>query len=439
MSGLAEILLSEGFTVSGSDMKASELTENLEQKGAKIIIGQKAENIESPDLVVYTAAIRPDNPEFQAAVEKGIPMLSRADLLGELMNNYSEAVNIAGTHGKTTTTSMITNILLEASKDPTVSVGGSLDSIGGNVRIGSSDLFVAEACEYTNSFLSFHPTIAVILNVEADHLDFFKDIDDIRQSFRKFVGKLPQDERGLLILNGDIKDPGYFTEGMGCSVVTFGSSAGCDYSAKDIVFDELARASYTLLYHGKEAGRVTLGVPGEHNVYNSLAAIAVADRLKISRELTLQGLKSYTGVRRRFEYKGKVNGFTIVDDYAHHPQEITATLSAAALYPHRKVHVIFQPHTYTRTKALLPEFSEALKAADEVILADIYAAREKNTIGISSEDLCDLINQNGGHAVYYPTFQKIIHYVLETVEPGDLLITMGAGNVVDIADQLISE
>ena len=439
MSGLAEILLSEGFTVSGSDMKASELTDHLKEKGAVIAIGQRAENITSPDLVVYTAAIRPDNPEFREAVDRGIPMLSRADLLGELMNNYREAVNIAGTHGKTTTTSMITNILLEASKDPTVSVGGSLDSIGGNVRIGGSDLFVAEACEYTNSFLSFHPTIAVILNVEADHLDFFKDLDDIRKSFRRFVQTLPQDERGLLVLNGDITDRSFFTEGMGCSVVTFGSSEDCDYSARDIVFDELARASYTLLRSGREAGRVHLGVPGEHNVYNSLAAIAVADRLGIPLATTLKGLESYTGVLRRFEYKGQVNGFTILDDYAHHPQEITATLAAAARYPHRKIHVIFQPHTYTRTKALLPEFAEALMAADEVILADIYAAREKNTIGISSADIGDLINTSGGRAVYIPTFEKIKQYVLETVQEGDLLITMGAGNVVDIADQLISE
>ncbi len=439
MSGIAEILLAEGFKISGSDMHASDLTDHLKEEGAEIMIGQRAENIGSPDLVVYTAAIHPDNPEFRAAVEKGIPMLTRAELLGELMNNYTEAVNISGTHGKTTTTSMITNILIEAEKDPTVSVGGKLDSIGGNVRIGSSDLFVAEACEYTNSFLSFHPTIAVILNVEADHLDFFSGIDDIRRSFRKFAELLPQDQKGLLILNGDIADREYFTRGLGCSIVTYGSGDDCNYTAHDITYNEKACASYTLVIRGREVRRIVLGVPGEHNVYNSLAAIAVADRLGISLDVTADALSKYTGVKRRFEYKGTRNGFTILDDYAHHPQEIEATLRAALMYPHKKIHVIFQPHTYTRTKALLNEFAEALGTADEVILADIYAAREKNTIGISSADIGDLINAAGGNAVYLPTFEEIKSYVLEKVQEGDLLITMGAGNVVDIADQLISE
>ena len=438
MSGLAEILMAEGFRVSGSDMKASPLTEHLQECGAEVAIGQRAENITNPDLVVYTAAIHPDNPEFQAAVQKGIPMMPRADLLGELMANYDEAINVAGTHGKTTTTSMITNIMLAADRNPTVSVGGILDSIGGQVRVGGAGMFVAEACEYTNSFLSFHPTIAVILNVEADHLDFFKDIEDIRHSFRRFVQTLPQDSRGLLVLNGDIRDREYFTRDAGCDVVTFGKAEDCDYRAEDICFDEMARPSYRLICHGEDCGTVKLGVTGEHNVYNSLAAIAVADRLGVDREVTISALGGYQGTKRRFEYKGQVNGFTILDDYAHHPQEITATLRAAAHYPHKKLYVVFQPHTYTRTKALLDDFAEALKAADQTILADIYAAREKNTIGISSRDVADLINEKGGNAVYLPTFEEIEKYVLEKVQPGDLLITMGAGNVVDIADRLIS-
>ncbi len=439
MSGLAEILMNEGFRVSGSDMKSSELTDNLEKNGAAISIGQRAENISDPDLVVYTAAIHPDNPEYAETVRKGIPMLSRAELLGEIMANYGEAVNVSGTHGKTTTTSMITDIMLEAGKEPTVTVGGMLDAIGGNIKIGKRDLFIAEACEYTNSFLSFHPTIAVILNVEADHLDFFKDIDDIRSSFKRFALTLPQDDRGYLIINGDIRDVSYFTDAVKCGCLTFGKAPGCDLTAEDIEFDDKACASYSLIVKGEDKGRVVLSVPGEHNVYNSLAAIGVGLRLGIGLDTIIRALKGYTGTKRRFELKGKVRGFDVIDDYAHHPQEIEATLKAAAMYPHKKLFVVFQPHTYTRTKALLNEFADALCGADEVILADIYAAREKNTIGISSADLADLIAEKGGRSVYIPDFESIKEYIYDNVKEGDLLITMGAGNVVDIADQLIKE
>ena len=439
MSGLAEILMNEGFRVSGSDMKSSELTDNLEKKGAVISIGQKAENISDPDLVVYTAAIHPDNPEYAEAVKKGIPMLSRAELLGEIMANYGEAVNVSGTHGKTTTTSMITDIMLEAGKEPTVTVGGMLDAIGGNIKIGKRDLFIAEACEYTNSFLSFHPTIAVILNVEADHLDFFKDIDDIRSSFKRFALTLPQDDRGYLIINGDIRDVSYFTDAVKCGCLTFGKAPGYDLTAADIEFDDKACASYSLIVKGENKGRVVLSVPGEHNVYNSLAAIGVGLRLGIGLDTIIRALKGYTGTKRRFELKGNVRGFDVIDDYAHHPQEIEATLKAAAMYPHKKLFVVFQPHTYTRTKALLNEFADALCGADEVILADIYAAREKNTIGISSGDLADLIAEKGGRSIYIPDFESIKEYIYDNVKEGDLLITMGAGNVVDIADQLVKE
>lgn len=439
MSGLAEILMNEGFRVSGSDMKSSELTDNLEKKGAVISIGQRAENISDPDLVVYTAAIHPDNPEYAEAVRKGIPMLSRAELLGEIMANYGEAVNVSGTHGKTTTTSMITDIMLEAGKEPTVTVGGMLDAIGGNIKIGKRDLFIAEACEYTNSFLSFHPTIAVILNVEADHLDFFKDIDDIRSSFKRFALTLPQDDRGYLIINGDIRDVSYFTDAVKCGCLTFGKAPGCDLTAADIEFDDKACASYSLIVKGENKGRVVLSVPGEHNVYNSLAAIGVGLRLGIGLDTIIRALKGYTGTKRRFELKGNVRGFDVIDDYAHHPQEIEATLKAAAMYPHKKLFVVFQPHTYTRTKALLNEFADALCGADEVILADIYAAREKNTIGISSGDLADLIAEKGGRSIYIPDFESIKEYIYDNVKEGDLLITMGAGNVVDIADQLVKE
>ena len=438
MSGLAEILLEEGFTVSGSDMKDSDLCRHLREAGARVTIGQAAENIEDPDVVVFTAAIHPDNPEFAAARDRGIPMLSRAELLGELMKNYGEAINVAGTHGKTTTTSMISEILLQAGKDPTITVGGMLPSIGGNIRVGGSDYFVAEACEYTNSFLSFFPTVSVILNVEADHLDFFKDIDDIRHSFREFILRLPQDERGLLVFNGDIREPEYFLSGLGCRVLTFGHGKNCDYRAEDISYDEFARPSYTLMEKGQDRGRISLGVTGEHNVYNSLSAIAVARSLGMEIPEIAAALKAYKGTERRFEYKGQVRGFTIIDDYAHHPQEIEATLRTAAMYPHKKLWVAFQPHTYSRTKALLPEFAKALSGADSVILADIYAAREKNTVGITSADLAEKIAETGTDVHYLPDFESIRKFILDHVEEGDLLITMGAGNIVDIGNQLIS-
>lgn len=438
MSGLAEILLREGFAVSGSDAHESSLTDHLEACGAKVFYGQRAENIPGDtDVVVYTAAIHPDNAEYAEAVRRGLPMLSRAKLLGQMMKNYRQAVAIAGTHGKTTTTSMVTEILLAAKADPTVSVGGILHSIGGNIRVGGPELFVMEACEYTNSFLDFFPTIAVILNIEADHLDFFKDIDDIRHSFRRFAEKLPED--GLLIISSDIRDWQEITAGLGCRVVTVGSGADSDYSAADITYDSLAKPSFTLVKKGKRGRRLALGVPGEHNVYNALAAIAAAEALGISEDAVEKGLAGFAGTERRFEKKGEIGGVTIVDDYAHHPQEIEATLKAAKNYPHRKLWCVFQPHTYSRTKALLPEFARALSMADEVILADIYAARETDTLGVSSRDLAEKIEELGGNVHYFPTFDEIETFILENCVNGDLLITMGAGDIVKVGERLLGE
>mgnify|MGYP000878948260 FL=1 len=438
MSGLAEILMDEGFTVSGSDAHKSELTEHLEAKGAKIFYGQKAENIiDGIHVVVYTAAVHPDNPEFAAAVEKGLPILTRAELLGQMMKNYQYAVGISGTHGKTTTTSMVTEILLAADADPTISVGGILNSIGGNIRVGGSELFVTEACEYTNSFLSFFPNREVILNIEADHLDFFKDIDDIRHSFRLFAQKL--DEKGLLIINRDIKNYEEISGGLPCRVVTFGHSSESDYSAADITYDTFARPTFTLTEQGKKAGTITLGVPGEHNVYNALAAIATAKALGIPDAAIAEGLLHFTGTDRRFEKKGELNGITIIDDYAHHPQEIAATLKAAHNYPHKKLWCVFQPHTYTRTKAFLDEFAEALSAADAVVLADIYAARETDTLGISSADIASRIEKLGTEVHYFPTFEEIEAFLLKNCSTGDLLITMGAGDIVKVGEKLLNK
>lgn len=438
MSGLAEILLKEGFRVSGSDAHESTLTKQLEADGARIFYGQRAENIEDGmDVVVYTAAIHPDNPEYAEAVRRGIPMMSRAELLGQLMKNYRHAVAIAGTHGKTTTTSMVTEILLAADTDPTISVGGILHSIGGNIRVGGSDLFVTEACEYTNSFLSFFPTMEVILNVEADHLDFFKDLADIRHSFRLFAEELPAD--GLLIISSDIKNYQELTDGLQCRVVTVGHQAGSDYAAEDVVYDEFARPSFTVVKHGEPLGTVHLGVPGEHNVYNALAAVAASRAMDIPMEAIIKGLEGFTGTERRFEKKGEIGGVTIIDDYAHHPQEIAATLKAAKNYPHKKLWCVFQPHTYTRTKAFLEDFAEALSHADEVILADIYAARETDTLGISSRDIAVRMEKLGAKVHYFPTFDEIETFILEKCSSGDLLITMGAGDIVKVGERLLGK
>ena len=444
MSGLAKILLDRHFTVSGSDAHISDLTTELQQDGCIISYPQSADNITGDiDLVVYTAAIHPDNPELKAAVDAGIPTLTRAELLGQIMKNYHTAVNVAGTHGKTTTTSMITEILLAADADPTISVGGILNSIGGNIRVGRSDLFVTEACEYTNSFLSFFPKIGMILNIEEDHLDFFKDINDIRNSFHKFAKLLPAD--GCLIINGAIDKLQELTGDLDCRVITFNKEAvnsdgsAADYYPSDITYDELGHPSFTLHCHGEESGSFSLQVPGEHNVYNAVASIALADLLSIDRGITASALHGFTGTDRRFEYKGTIGGVTIIDDYAHHPTEIAATLHAAANYPHKTLWCVFQPHTYTRTKAFMKDFAKALSLADKVVLADIYAARETDTLGISSETLQTEIRALGHECYYFPSFDEIENFLLENCINGDLLITMGAGDVVKIGENLLGK
>lgn len=438
MSGLAEILLAKGFPVSGSDTKQSPLTDDLACKGALIHIGQCAQNITSSiALVVYTAAIHPDNPEYAQAKSLGLPMLTRAELLGQIMKTYETPIAISGTHGKTTTTSMISEMLLKANTDPTLSIGGILKDIGGNFRIGHSGYFVTEACEYTNSFLSFFPKIGVILNIEEDHLDFFKDLAYIRNSFHRFASLLPAD--GTLVINADIPDYQMITAGLSCKVVTFGMEGDCDYTPSDITYDGHACAHYTL--HRKNAAPlpVTLNVPGRHNIANSLAALAVSDLLGLPCEACLKALQEFSGTDRRFEFKGRLNGISIIDDYAHHPTEITATLRAAMNYPHKTLWCVFQPHTYTRTKAFLPEFAKALSLADKVILADIYAARETDTLGISSLTLRDEIRKLGKECYYFPTFEKIQSFILENCISGDLLITMGAGDVVKIGENLLNK
>lgn len=435
MSGLAAVLLKEGFRVSGSDAKESPLTRWLEEKGASIAYGQSADNIDSSqDVVVYTAAIHPDNPEFAAARQMQIPMLTRAELLGQIMKNYETPIAVAGTHGKTTTTSMLSHIFLAADLDPTISVGGILKAIQGNIRVGNSQNFITEACEYTNSFLSLYPKVELILNVDADHLDFFKDLDDIRRSFRLFAERLPED--GFLVINGEIPKLEYLTEGLPCRVITYGAESS-DYCAEDITYNELGFGSFTLKKGMAALGRFDLMVPGEHNISNAVAALATADQLNISMEDARRGLLAFSGTNRRFERKGEIGGVTIIDDYAHHPTEIAATLKAAENYPHKTIWCVFQPHTYTRTKALLDDFAKALTLADKVVLADIYAARETDQLGISSATLQKKIQELGGEAYYFPSFDEIENFLLNHCIHGDLLITMGAGDVVTVGEHLL--
>lgn len=436
MSGLAEILADEGFRVSGSDWKRSEITKGLEQKGIRVEYGESAAHVpEQVDCAVLTSAVKESNLELAEIRRRGIPTLTRAQLLGQLMRNYKTAIAVSGTHGKTTTTSMASEILLQAGTDPTLSIGGIYQSIGGNIRVGGSEVFVTEACEYTNSFLSFYPTIGIILNIEEDHLDFFKDLADIRHSFRRFAELLPAD--GCLIINADIDNVSEISGGLACRVVTYSMQGEADYTPTDITYDELGHPSFTVRAAGQPDTRIKLHVPGIHNVGNALAAIALADVCGVDRAVTAKALADFTGTDRRFEYKGKIGGVTIIDDYAHHPTEIAATLAAARKCPHRKLWCVFQPHTYTRTKAFMDDFAEALSHADHVVLADIYAAREKDTLGISSADLQKRIQALGRDCEYFPSFDEIENFLLQNCTNGDLLITMGAGDVVKIGENLL--
>lgn len=438
MSGLAEILLTENFKISGSDTKGSDIIDNLIALGAMINIGQCAGNItDDIDLVVYTAAIHKDNEEFACCIAKNIPMITRAQLLGQIMNNYKYSVAVSGTHGKTTTTSMLSQIFMEADTDPTISVGGILDSIGGNIRVGKSDYFVTEACEYTNSFHAFYPYISIILNVDADHLDFFSGIDEIIDSFHTFATNLP--ENGTLVVNGDMDCLPRITKDLQTNILTFGMKASNKYCAADINADEQGHMNYTLIVDGIPQEQVHLNIGGTHNVMNSLSAIAVADLLGIERTYTLAGLACFGGAHRRFELKGTLGNVTVIDDYAHHPTEIKASLTTALHTPHNELWVVFQPHTYTRTHALFEEFADALKGFDHVILVDIYAAREKDNGLVHAKDLAARIKELGTDAKYFSSFDAVENYLLLNCKKNDLLITMGAGDVYLIGEELLGK
>ncbi len=434
MSALAHMLLDFGFRISGSDANASHLTDELEKAGVRIHIGQSADNIQDPDLVCYTAAISPSNPELQKANTLGVPVIERAELLGALMKLYRYPIAVAGTHGKTTTTSMLSLVLLEAETDPTILVGGELPQISGNFRIGKKDYLPFEACEYVESFLYFHPFLSIITNVEEDHLDYFSDINHIITSFRKFASLTSPS--GCIIVCSDDKNACQVVQNTDKKVVFYGlQEINSDYTAGNLVIDKSGFPHFSVLCKGKVLVNLDLKVAGTHNIQNALAVTAAADFLGLPMDAVKRGLESFTGTKRRFEHLGQINGCEIVDDYAHHPTEIRATLEATRKMDYKDTWVVFQPHTYSRTKSLLHEFAEVLPLADHVLIADVYPARETYDGTIHSCDLASLIP----NAIYMSDMSAIARYLKANVKPGDLLITMGAGNVNQIAYELLGE
>lgn len=433
MSGLAEIMLNMGYEISGSDIRSTSITHKLESLGVKIYTSHSEGNITHPDLVVYTAAVKENNPELVRSRELNIPVIDRATLLGQIMGKYPYSVAVAGTHGKTTTSSMITTIMLECGMDPTVHIGGELNAIGGGTRIGGDSYFVAEACEYYESFLKFHPHIAVILNIDFDHADYYKNIEHVRATFLKFASQVPAN--GYIVAYQDDPSIASLLQDLHCNTVFYGIEGNnAMWSAKNITFDDFGYASYILMQEGREVCDIKLGVPGVHNVNNSLAAIAACHILGCNLSSIKQGLANFHGANRRFELKGISNDVRIIDDYAHHPSEIKATLKAARNISHSRIWCVFQPHTYTRTKSFFNEFASSFSDADTVILTDIYAAREVDKGEINSKMLEERINGNGCTAIYIDGFESIAEYLQEHVLPGDIIITMGAGDIYKVGE-----
>ena len=430
MCPLAEVLLGKGLRVQGSDMNDSDTVKRLRSLGIPVAIGHNADNLGDCDLVIRTAAVHDGNPEIAGAVARGIPVYERAQAWGAIMRHYPNALCVAGTHGKTTTTSMCTHIFMAAEADPTVMIGGTLPLLHSGYRVGKGDTIILESCEYCNSFLSFFPTVAVILNVEADHLDFFKDLRDIQNSFRRFAQLVPP--AGRVIVNAD--NASALEAVRGLEVFTFGLEPGADCTAVNLREDH-GRPVFDIHVHGEFYARAELCVYGRHNVSNALAAAAAAWVLGIPGGAVEKGLASFTGAGRRFEYKGTFHGAEVYDDYAHHPDELHALLTTARALGRRRLVVAFQPHTYSRTAKLFDRFVEELKLPDVTILAEIFAARETNTQGISSADLC----RHLPGAVYCSTLDKVTEQLRRTAQPGDLILTVGAGDIYRAGEKLLKE
>ena len=429
MCPLAEILRAEGFELSGSDVNESDTLERIKGYGIKVSMEHKAENIEGAQLVVYTAAVKKDNPELVVAKEKGIPAIERSVMLGAVTRRYNRSIAVAGTHGKTTTTAMLSQVLIGSGFDPSAIIGGKLPYIGGNSYVGQSDIIVCEACEYVDTFLQLTPAISVILNIDADHLDYFKNLDNIKKSFRQFAKQTSR----LLVINGDDQNSLDAVKGVDLDRLLYGFGEHNDYRAANLTVSHGAVQRFDVIYRGETLTHVTLNVPGRHNVLNALAAFAVAHYLGDSPKLIAENLEKFTGVHRRFEILGKPCGITVADDFAHHPTELTATLTAAMDMGFKRVWAVFQPHTYSRTAMLLDDFAKALSIPDKVVLSEILAVREENTYGIYTKDLADKIPGS----VWFNTFEEITGYICDNARPGDLVLTLGGGNVYMCANMIL--
>ena len=425
MRPLGLVLRGRGLEITGSDMNSSVSTDELIASGIRVFIGHSARNIEGADCIVRTAAAHNDNPEIAAARAKGIPVFERAQVWGVIMQEFENAICVAGTHGKTTTTSMITQIFMEAGRDPTVMIGGYLPLLGAGHRVGNGDTIIAESCEYCNSFLNFFPTVAVIGNIEADHLDFFKDLADVQKSFRAFAELVP--EGGLVIANGDDENTVQALDGL--SYMTFGLDAKNDVHGKGYSSDW---RQFDVICHGRKYCTVQLSVFGRYNACNALAACAVAEYFGIDGRIAARALHEFTGAGRRLEYKGSYHGAKLYDDYAHHPGELHALIGAVRSMGFERVIFAFQPHTYSRTRALFRDFVEELKTVDQVVLAEIYAARESNLYHISSHDLAAQIPG----AVCFDTLPEVAAHLKSIAGPGDVILTVGAGDIYKVGEML---
>ena len=426
MRPLGLVLKGMGINISGSDMNSSVSTQDLIRAGIPVFIGHRAENVAGADCIIRTAAVHNDNPEIQAARAAGIPVFERAQAWGVIMRNYPNAVCFSGTHGKTTSTSMFTQISMEAQRDPTVMIGGYLPALNAGHRVGNGDLIIMESCEYCNSFLNFFPTIAVIGNIEADHLDFFKDLADVQKSFRRFAELVPKN--GHIVVNGD--DRNTLDAVAGLPYLTFGFGESCFYRAVNVSGNF---RSFDIEKDGRHLTHIELGVVGRHNIYNALSAAAAADLIGISAEHIAAGLREFHGAGRRMEYKGTVNGADLYDDYAHHPGELQALLTSVKTLGYKRIICAFQPHTYTRTAALFDDFVAALQQVDIAVLAEIYAARESNTVGVSSWDLVQKIP----NSIYCNTLPNVTDCLRRLAQPGDLILTVGAGDIYKAGDALV--
>lgn len=436
MSGIAEILLNWGFTVSGSNNVDSEILHTLKDAGIKIYIGHDAKNVEGADCVVYTAAVHDDNVELVHAIELGIPVIERSTFLGEITRCYQNTIAVSGTHGKTTTTSLVSLCFVEAGKNPSIQVGAIIPELHGNYRVGNSEDFIIEACEYVESFLKFSPKSEIILNIDNDHLDYYKNLENIKKAFVKYVQLLPED--GHLVINADDKNCLELIEYSKSPCIKYGiNNKNVDFTAKNITFDDDGFPEFDVYKYGKLFVHIKLSIPGKHNVLNSLACIALCDAYDISPAHMKRALAKFKGADRRFEFKGLVNGARVYDDYGHHPTEIVATAKALSNKKYNNSWVVFQPHTYSRTYNLLHDFANALLDFDNIIVTDIYAARENNTYDISSKDLVDEIVKLGKPAIYISSLKDCASYLKENVKKNDIVLTLGAGTVTEIGPMIV--